>query len=68
MSHFDGITDAPAGFAVTATSPGAPIAMLEDEARKIYGVQFHPESILTPEGGKLLANFLQTARPEGVRS
>jgi GMP synthase (glutamine-hydrolysing) len=58
MSHFDGITVAPEGFAVTATSPGAPIAVLENDDRRIYGVQFHPEVVHSPHGMAVLARFL----------
>ncbi len=58
MSHFDGITVAPEGFTVTATTPGAPIAVLEDDERRIYGVQFHPEVVHTPYGMGVLARFL----------
>ena len=43
MSHGDAIAEAPPGFVVTASSPGAPVAALEDRERAIYGVQFHPE-------------------------
>ena len=58
MSHFDGITDAPEGFEVTARSPGAPVAVLENDARHIYGVQFHPEVAHSPHGMAVLARFL----------
>ncbi len=58
MSHFDGITVAPEGFHVTATSPGAPIAVLESDERRIYGVQFHPEVKHSPYGMDVLARFL----------
>ena len=58
MSHFDGITEAPDGFAVTASSPGAPVAVLENDDRKIYGVQFHPEVKHSPHGMAALARFL----------
>jgi GMP synthase (glutamine-hydrolysing) len=58
MSHFDGITDAPDGFEVTARSPGAPVAVLENDARRIYGVQFHPEVAHSPHGMAVLARFL----------
>src|SRR5262249_10707224 len=43
MSHGDAITTVPVGFRVTATTPGAPVAALEDRDRAVYGVQFHPE-------------------------
>ena len=45
MSHFDGITRVPEGFAATATSDGAPVAALESPARRIWGVQYHPEVV-----------------------
>ncbi|MBC48518.1 MAG: glutamine-hydrolyzing GMP synthase [Ilumatobacter sp.] len=58
MSHFDGVTEAPAGFTVTASSPGAPVAVLENDARNIYGVQFHPEVKHSPFGMGAMARFL----------
>ncbi|MEM8620593.1 MAG: glutamine-hydrolyzing GMP synthase [Actinomycetota bacterium] len=58
MSHFDGITEAPNGFEVTATTPGAPVAALENDARRIYGVQFHPEVQHSPYGMAVLDRFL----------
>jgi GMP synthase (glutamine-hydrolysing) len=58
MSHFDGITEAPDGFTVTASTPGAPVAVLEDDERRIYGVQFHPEVVHSPYGMAVLARFL----------
>ncbi len=58
MSHFDGITVAPEGFHVTATSPGAPVAVLEHHERRIYGVQFHPEVKHSPYGMEVIARFL----------
>ena len=58
MSHFDGITEAPDGFQVTATSPGAPVAILENDERRIYGVQFHPEVVHSPYGQASLGRFL----------
>jgi len=58
MSHGDAITAAPEGFAVTASSPGAPIAALEDRERAIYGVQFHPEVVHTERGQDVLRSFL----------
>jgi GMP synthase (glutamine-hydrolysing) len=58
MSHGDAIDRAPEGFTVTAKSPGAPIAVLEDTTRRIFGVQFHPEVVHTERGQDLLRRFL----------
>ncbi len=57
MSHGDRIVSLPEGFRVVGTSDGAPNAMIADDARRIYAVQFHPEVVHTPDGAKLLANF-----------
>jgi GMP synthase (glutamine-hydrolysing) len=58
MSHTDAIVSAPVGFTVTAISPDAPVAALEDPDRAIYGVQFHPEVVHTPRGQEVLKQFL----------
>jgi GMP synthase (glutamine-hydrolysing) len=58
MSHGDRVTELPAGFRVVATSPNAPFAIAVDEARSRYTTMFHPEVVHTPDGGKLLANFV----------
>jgi GMP synthase (glutamine-hydrolysing) len=58
MSHFDAVTEVPAGFVATATTPDAPVAAMECVARKIWGVQWHPEVAHTPHGMALLARFL----------
>ena len=58
MSHGDRVTALPDGFRVVGTSSGAPFAAIADEARKFYAVQFHPEVVHTPDGAKLLANFV----------
>ncbi|MBP3230975.1 MAG: glutamine-hydrolyzing GMP synthase, partial [Anaerovibrio sp.] len=58
MSHTDYIAKAPAGFTVTADTPVCPVAGMEDEAKKIYAVQFHPEVLHTVEGSKMLSNFV----------
>ncbi|MBP6014380.1 MAG: glutamine-hydrolyzing GMP synthase [Alphaproteobacteria bacterium] len=59
MSHGDRVTALPPGFKVIAISGNAPFAAIADEARKFYGVQFHPEVAHTPRGGALLKNFTQ---------
>ncbi|MEG1287129.1 MAG: glutamine-hydrolyzing GMP synthase, partial [Clostridium sp.] len=58
MSHTDYISKAPAGFKITAFTDVCPVAAMEDEERKLYGVQFHPEVEHTPFGQKMLSNFL----------
>jgi GMP synthase (glutamine-hydrolysing) len=58
MSHRDSVTAPPAGARVTASSPTTPIAAFEDPARRLYGVQFHPEVAHTPHGQEILKNFL----------
>jgi len=58
MSHGDRVTKLPQGFMVTATSEGAPFAFIMDEKRKYYGTMFHPEVVHTPDGGRLLSNFV----------
>ena len=60
MSHGDRVTQLPKGFTVKATSENAPFAIASDEARKIYTTMFHPEVVHTPDGGKLIANFVTT--------
>jgi GMP synthase (glutamine-hydrolysing) len=58
MSHGDKISAIPDGFDVVATSDNAPFAAIANEERRIYGVQFHPEVMHTPDGAKLLSNFV----------
>ena len=58
MSHRDSVTAPPEGAVVTASSPSTPIAAFEDRARRLYGVQFHPEVVHTPHGQDILKNFL----------
>jgi GMP synthase (glutamine-hydrolysing) len=58
MSHGDSVTEAPAGMKVTASSPGAPVAAFEDDARRLYGVQWHPEVVHSTYGQRVLENFL----------
>ena len=58
MSHGDAVTELPPGFSRIATSASAPMAAIADEARGFYGVQFHLEVAHTPDGAKLLSNFV----------
>lgn len=58
MSHGDRVTELPDGFEVIAVSPNAPFAIAADETRKYYTTMFHPEVVHTPDGAKLLANFV----------
>lgn len=58
MSHGDSVTDMPAGFGLAGHTDLTPTAAVADEARRIYGVQFHPEVVHTPEGTTMLKNFL----------
>ena len=60
--------DLPGDLSVASYTSSGEIMGVRAKDQRIEGFQFHPESILTPEGDKLLANFLQTARPEGARS
>ncbi|MBF6144968.1 glutamine-hydrolyzing GMP synthase [Nocardia sp. 852002-20019_SCH5090214] len=58
MSHGDAVTDAPAGFEVTGTTAGAPVAAFENRARRLAGVQYHPEVLHSPHGQQVLSRFL----------
>jgi len=57
MSHGDRVVRLPEGFRVVAVSDGAPFAAVANDEKNIYGVQFHPEVMHTPDGARLLANF-----------
>lgn len=61
MSHGDRVTELAPGFEVIGTSPNAPMAMIADETRHFYAVQFHPEVHHTANGRKMLENFVRLA-------
>ena len=57
MSHGDKVTETPPGFTVTARTPSAPIAAMENAERRFYGVQFHPEVTHTQQGQEIISHF-----------
>ncbi|WP_168583321.1 glutamine-hydrolyzing GMP synthase [Gephyromycinifex aptenodytis] len=59
MSHGDSVTQAPEGMQVTASTSGAPVAAFEDDERRLYGVQWHPEVMHSSFGQRVLENFLR---------
>jgi GMP synthase (glutamine-hydrolysing) len=70
MSHGDSVTGAPPGFTVTASS-GAPVAAFENTARRLAGVQYHPEVVHSPHGQEVLRRFLRDVagiRPQWTTS
>jgi GMP synthase (glutamine-hydrolysing) len=58
MSHRDSVVEPPRGSAVTASTDATPVAAFEDDARQLYGIQFHPEVVHTQSGQQVLKNFL----------
>ncbi len=58
MSHGDAVERLPAGFEVLGSSKSCPFAIVAARGRGLYGLQFHPEVVHTPQGGEILANFL----------
>ena len=59
MSHFDYISKLAPGFKSVAHTSSTPVAAMEDVSRNLYGIQFHPEVLHTPEGSKMLYNFVR---------
>ena len=59
MSHGDRVSRVPEGFRVVAASTHSPFAAIADDGRRLYGVQFHPEVWHTPDGARLIANFVR---------
>ncbi len=58
MSHGDRVTQIPEGFSVTGRTDSVPIIAMADEARRWYGMQFHPEVTHTKQGETLLRRFV----------
>ena len=58
MSHFDAVSVLPSGFVATASTPDAPMAVIENPSRKIWGVQYHPEVAHTEHGQAIIEQFL----------
>jgi GMP synthase (glutamine-hydrolysing) len=57
-SHGDNVTTMPSGFRSAAHTENAPFAAMEDPARKLYALQFHPEVAHTPRGKEIIQNFV----------
>lgn len=58
MSHGDTVTKLPAGFTAIGSTDDCPVAAMANEARRIYGIQFHPEVHHSAEGATIVANFV----------
>jgi GMP synthase (glutamine-hydrolysing) len=58
MSHGDTVLEPPPGFEALGSTPNCPVAAMADDGRRLYAVQFHPEVAHTPQGQKILENFL----------
>lgn len=58
MSHFDYISKIASGFEITSYTKDCPVASCEDESKKLYAIQFHPEVLHTEYGTKMLSNFV----------
>jgi GMP synthase (glutamine-hydrolysing) len=59
MSHGDRVEELAPGFTIVARSEGAPYAIATDEERKRFSLMFHPEVVHTPDGAKLISNFVR---------
>lgn len=58
MSHFDYISKIAPGFEITSYTKDCPVASCEDESKKLYAIQFHPEVLHSEYGTKMLSNFV----------
>ncbi|MCR5278686.1 MAG: glutamine-hydrolyzing GMP synthase [Lachnospiraceae bacterium] len=59
MSHFDYISKLAPGFKSIAHTDNCPVAAMQHESGRLFGIQFHPEVLHTPEGSKMLFNFVR---------
>jgi GMP synthase (glutamine-hydrolysing) len=59
MSHGDRIKKLPKGFKVSGTTSNSPVAAMADNTKKLYGLQFHPEVVHTPNGKIIIKNFVK---------
>ncbi|MEW6324103.1 MAG: glutamine-hydrolyzing GMP synthase [Nitrospirota bacterium] len=59
MSHGDRIEQMPPGFATIGRTDNSPVAAMEEPARRLYAIQFHPEVAHTPQGTRMLTNFVK---------
>ena len=62
MSHSDQIARLPPGFIKIAHTLNAPVAAIANRAKKMYGVQFHPEVAHTQHGEEIYANFVKICK------
>ena len=58
MSHTDYISQVAPGFEIAAHTADCPVATAQNEEKKLYAIQFHPEVLHTVEGKKMLSNFV----------
>ncbi len=62
ISHFDAVKKPPKNFVVSSSTSGCPVASMFSEEKNIFGLQFHPEVHHTPNGKKILENFLKICK------
>jgi GMP synthase (glutamine-hydrolysing) len=65
MSHGDHVLEPPKGFDVCGSTASVPVVAMEDAARRLFAIQFHPEVSHTEHGSKILANFLSACEARG---
>ena len=65
MSHGDHVLEPPAGFEICGSTSSVPIVAMEDETRRLFAIQFHPEVSHTEHGNEILANYLSACGARG---